>query len=120
MPAGAEAPAPALYVDRQGHGHFDLGPGAADAANLAPTAQKSVLDLIVDDSPPLAAPRAVLDERAGAGAGMAVALRDAAAQVGAPRPSRLGHAVCVTWSVTGVCRARSRIGRSPRITALGF
>lgn len=84
MPAGAEAPAPALYMDCQGHGHFDLGPGAADAADLAPTVQKSVLDLVMEGSPPLAAPQAVLAERAGAGAGMAVALRDAAAQVGAP------------------------------------
>ena len=80
MSAGGEAPAPALYMDRQGHGHFDLGAGVGDAAELPAAMQKSVLDLVVEDGPPLAAPQAVPGERAGAGAGMAVALRDAAAQ----------------------------------------
>ncbi|KAK9835975.1 hypothetical protein WJX81_003038 [Elliptochloris bilobata] len=80
MPAGAEEPAPLLYIDRQGFGHFDLGPGAPTVEGIAPTAQKSVLDLVVEDSPPLDVAQA---ERVDAGAGMAIALRDVAAQVSA-------------------------------------
>ena len=119
MPAGAEAPAPALFVDRQGHGHFDLGPCATDAADLAPSVQKSVLELLVEGSPPLAAPQAVLGERAGAGAGMAVALRNAAAQVGPPaRPVWVLLSVrCVI--TTGVCRAKSSTGQDLCQAGLG-